>query len=132
MIAAQLGSDEWQQALGQQLVMFARNNQSNAELRLHPADLGSLQISLHIQDNQLQIHMVSDHAQVRDTLQAALPHLRSALAESGIQLGQSSVGGQAYSGGQPRAFSTVEDSATQGHTAQEATAISNGRINTYI
>ncbi|MEN3258087.1 flagellar hook-length control protein FliK [Sodalis endosymbiont of Spalangia cameroni] len=143
MIAAQLGSDEWQQALGQQLVMFARNNQSNAELRLHPADLGSLQISLHIQDNQLQIHMVSDHAQVRDTLQAALPHLRSALAESGIQLGQSSVGGQAYSGGQnrdgtagggrqPRAFSAVADSAPQGHTAQGATAISNGRINTYI
>lgn len=98
MIASQLGSDEWQQAIEQQLVMFARNNQSNAELRLHPADLGTLQISLHMQDNQLQIHMVSDHAQVRDTLQAALPHLRTALAESGIQLGKISINYLFYSG----------------------------------
>ena len=41
MLNAQLGSDEWQQALSQQIVMFSRNGQQNAELRLHPADLGA-------------------------------------------------------------------------------------------
>jgi len=33
MLNSQLGSDEWQQALSQQIVMFSRNGQQNAELR---------------------------------------------------------------------------------------------------
>lgn len=96
LISAQLGSDEWQQAIGQQVVMFARNGQQNAELRLHPENLGSLQISLQVDtNNQMQIHLVSGHSQVRAALEDALPHLRDALAQSGINLGQSSVGSDA-------------------------------------
>jgi len=95
LISAQLGSDEWQQAIGQQVVMFSRNGQQNAELRLHPADLGAVQISLQVDNNQAQIHLSSGHSQVRAALEAALPHLRTALAESGITLGQSSVGSDA-------------------------------------
>ena len=39
--------------------------------------------------------MASGHSQVRAALEAALPQLRTALADSGIQLGQSSVGSEA-------------------------------------
>lgn len=95
VLNAQLGSSEWQQALGQQIMMFNRNGQHSAELRLHPQDLGTLQISLRIDDNQAQLHMASGHSQVRAALEAALPQLRTALADSGIQLGQSSVGSDA-------------------------------------
>lgn len=93
-LSAQLGSQEWQQSLGQQVVMFSRNGQQNAELRLHPQELGALQISLKMEDNQAQLHFASAHSQVRAALEAAMPSLRSALAESGIQLGQSSVGSE--------------------------------------
>lgn len=95
VLNAQLGSSEWQQALSQQILMFNRSGQHSAELRLHPQDLGSLQISLRIDDNQAQLHMASGHSQVRAALEAALPQLRTALADSGIQLGQSSVGSEA-------------------------------------
>jgi flagellar hook-length control protein FliK len=96
LISAQLGSDEWQQAIGQQVVMFSRNGQQNAELRLHPENLGTLQISMRVDtNNQMQIHLVSAHSQVRSALEDALPHLRAALAQSGISLGQSSVGSDA-------------------------------------
>lgn len=110
---AQLGSPEWQQALGQQVLMFHRNGQQSAELRLHPQELGALQITLKIDDNQAQLHIASAHGQVRSAVEAALPHLRHALAESGINLGQSSVGGESlpqpqqsqqqasHNGGQP-------------------------------
>lgn len=91
---AQLGSPEWQQALGQQVLMFQRNGQQSAELRLHPQELGALQITLKLDDNQAQLHIASAHSQVRAAVEAALPHLRHALAESGINLGQSSVGGE--------------------------------------
>lgn len=96
MLNAQLGSNEWQQALSQQIVMFSRNGQQNAELRLHPEDLGAIQISLSLDKDQAQLSMVSSHSQVRAALEAALPQLRSALAESGINLGQSNVSSDAF------------------------------------
>ncbi|ORM57503.1 flagellar hook-length control protein FliK [Pantoea rodasii] len=96
MLNAQLGSNEWQQALSQQIVMFSRNGQQNAELRLHPEDLGAIQISLTLDKDQAQLSMVSSHSQVRAALEAALPQLRTALAESGINLGQSNVSSDAF------------------------------------
>ncbi|HEB0148339.1 TPA: flagellar hook-length control protein FliK, partial [Serratia marcescens] len=91
---AQLGSPEWQQALSQQVLMFHRNGQQSAELRLHPQELGALQITLKLDDQQAQLHIASAHGQVRAAVEAAMPQLRHALAESGINLGQSSVGGE--------------------------------------
>ncbi|AQT66102.1 flagellar hook-length control protein FliK [Serratia marcescens] len=91
---AQLGSPEWQQALNQQVLMFHRNGQQSAELRLHPQELGALQITLKLDDQQAQLHIASAHGQVRAAVEAAMPQLRHALAESGINLGQSSVGGE--------------------------------------
>ncbi|MFJ5428002.1 flagellar hook-length control protein FliK [Pectobacterium actinidiae] len=92
---APFGSPQWQDALGQQIIMFSRNGQQTAELRLNPQELGALHISLKIDDNQAQIHLASANSQVRSALEAALPHLRNAMAESGINLGQSSVGSDA-------------------------------------
>ncbi|MEE3649702.1 MULTISPECIES: flagellar hook-length control protein FliK [unclassified Brenneria] len=99
-INAQLGSDEWQQAVSQQVIMFTRNGQQNAELRLHPQELGALQISLKLDDNQAHLHLVSANSQVRAAMEAALPHLRTSMAESGINLGQASVGSDASPGWQ--------------------------------
>ncbi|GAB7201212.1 flagellar hook-length control protein FliK [Dickeya oryzae] len=96
-ISAPLGTQQWNDALGQQVVMFTRNGQQTAELKLHPEELGSLHITLKIEDNQAQIHLVSGNSQVRSALESALPHLRSAMAENGINLGQSSVGSDASS-----------------------------------
>ncbi len=134
LISAQLGSDEWQQAIGQQVVMFSRNGQQNAELRLHPAELGAVQISLQVDNNQAQIHLSSGHSQVRAALEAALPHLRTALAESGINLGQSSVGSDAtpnWGGGNQnannpasgqRAFSVTQSATTADSVTPVASA----------
>jgi flagellar hook-length control protein FliK len=100
MLNSQLGSDEWQQALSQQIVMFSRNGQQNAELRLHPEDLGAIQISLKLDNDQAQISLVSSHSHVRAALEAAIPQLRSALAESGINLGESQVSSDSSAQGQ--------------------------------
>ncbi len=107
LLNAQLGSDEWQQALGQQILMFNRNGQQTAELRLHPQDLGSIQISLKLDNDQAQLNMVSGHTQVRNALEAAIPQLRAALAESGITLGQSNVSSDNFP--QDQAFTGQQD-----------------------
>ncbi len=99
-LSSQLGSQEWQQALNQQIVMFSRNGQQTAELHLHPQDLGSIQISLKLDSDQAQLSMVSNHSQVRAALEAAMPQLRNALAENGINLGQANVSSDAFQQGQ--------------------------------
>ncbi|WP_338556660.1 flagellar hook-length control protein FliK [Erwinia sp. E_sp_B01_3] len=99
-LSSQLGSHEWQQALGQQILMFSKNGQQTAELHLHPQDLGSIQISLKLDADQASLSMVSNHSQVRAALEAALPQLRTALAENGISLGQSNVSSDAFQQGQ--------------------------------
>lgn len=99
-LSSQLGSQEWQQALGQQILMFSKNGQQTAELHLHPQDLGSIQISLKLDADQASLSMVSNHTQVRAALEAAMPQLRTALAENGINLGQSSVSSDAFQQGQ--------------------------------
>ncbi|AXF76112.1 flagellar hook-length control protein FliK [Erwinia tracheiphila] len=95
-LSSQLGSPEWQQALSQQIVMFSRNGRQTAELHLHPQGLGSIQISLKLDNDQVQLNMISGHSEVRAALEAALPQLRTALADSGISLGQSSVSSDAF------------------------------------
>lgn len=94
VLSAPLGSHEWQHSLSQHISLFTRQGQQSAELRLHPQDLGEVQISLKVDDNQAQIQMVSPHQHVRAALEAALPVLRTQLAESGIQLGQSNISGE--------------------------------------
>ncbi|CNB21359.1 flagellar hook-length control protein FliK [Yersinia intermedia] len=122
-LSAQLGSQEWQQSLGQQVVMFSRNGQQNAELRLHPQELGALQISLKMEDNQAQLHFASAHSQVRAAIEAAMPSLRSALAESGIQLGQSSVGSEGqWQQAQQQSQQNQQGFASRGQPAYGSTA----------
>lgn len=101
-LSAQLGSPEWQQQLGQQVMMFNRQGQQTAELRLHPQDLGSIQISMKIEDGQAQMHFVSGHSGVRAALEAAMPQLRTSLADNGISLSQSNVSSDTSQWQQPQ------------------------------
>ncbi|AXF64123.1 MULTISPECIES: flagellar hook length control protein FliK [unclassified Leclercia] len=100
VVSAQLGSNEWQQTISQHITLFTRQGQQSAELRLHPEDLGQVQITLKLDDNQAQLQMVSGHSHVRAALEAALPVLRTQLAENGIQLTQSSISSENFNGQQ--------------------------------
>lgn len=113
-LSSQLGSQEWQQALGQQILLFSKNGQQTAELHLHPQDLGSIQISLKLDNDQAQLSMVSNHSQVRAALEAAMPQLRTALAENGISLGQSNVSSDAFQQGQ--SFSGQQEQQRNNHS----------------
>lgn len=87
-----VGTQAWQQSLGQQIACFTRDGVHHAELRLHPEELGVLQISLKLSNERAHLYFVTNNHQVRAALESAMPHLRTQLESSGIQLGQSSVG----------------------------------------
>lgn len=93
-VAPPVGSDEWGPAIGQQMLRMSAGGHQVAELNLNPAGLGPLKVTLSLGDNQAQAMFVSAHESVRKAVEAALPQLRSTLAEQGISLGQTSVGAE--------------------------------------
>ncbi|MCI0508857.1 flagellar hook-length control protein FliK [Chromohalobacter marismortui] len=94
-LTPQVGMAEWGRSLGQQVVRMAQRGDQQVELRLHPAELGPLSVSLKMGDQQqANVQFFSAHGAVRHALEAAIPQLREALADSGIALGETSVGEQ--------------------------------------
>ncbi|QLY65841.1 flagellar hook length control protein FliK [Enterobacter asburiae] len=116
VLSQPLGTHEWQQSLSQHITLITKQGQQTAELRLHPEDLGQVQISLKLDDNQAQLQMVSAHSHVRAALEAALPVLRTSLAENGIQLAQSSVSSESFAGQQQSSSQQQHQASRSGNT----------------
>lgn len=108
-LVPEVGSNEWGKALGQQMTQMGHagiaGNQVT-ELQLNPPGLGPLKVTLSISDHQMQAMFVSAHSSVRAAVEAALPQLRAALADSGISLGNTSVGAESQ---QQTAFSNHQN-----------------------
>ena len=75
---------QWQESLAQQIILFKRHNIEQAEIRLHPEELGSLQIKLSMHDGKMQLHMAAAVGVVKGIFESALPYLRTSLAEQCI------------------------------------------------
>jgi len=99
-------------------------------------------------DQQMQAAFISAHSSVRAAVESALPQLRALLAESGISLGQTSVGAEsqpqtAFANGQgdsgrpsPRLAYLARDAATAALFSTPAVAVQHRpgqglRIDTY-
>ncbi|HET8816807.1 MAG TPA: flagellar hook-length control protein FliK [Pseudidiomarina sp.] len=93
-LTAKLGTQAWQQQLSQQVSQLVLQSDQSVALRLHPAELGSLMVQMRVEDGAAQLSIQSGNAQVRQALEQALPQLRDALANQGIDLGQTHVGSQ--------------------------------------
>ena len=105
----EVGSPEWGKTLGHYVIRMGSAGHQVAELQLNPPGLGPLKITLSINDHQIQAMFLSGHSSVRAAVEAALPQLRATLADSGISLGNTSVGAESQQqsafangqGGQP-------------------------------
>jgi flagellar hook-length control protein FliK len=76
------------------MIRMSASGHQVAELNLNPAGLGPLKVTLTMGDNQAQAMFVSAHEGVRRAVEAALPQLRTTLADQGISLGHTSVGAE--------------------------------------
>lgn len=90
-ITPQVGNPGWDQALGQKVLWMVQGAQQSATLTLNPPDLGPMQVTLHVNNNQATANFTAHQPEVRHALEAAMPRLREMLNDAGIQLGQSNV-----------------------------------------
>jgi flagellar hook-length control protein FliK len=122
ILLPEVGSNEWGKALSQQVIQLSTGDRQIAEIQLNPPGLGPLKVTLSVSDQQMQAAFVSAHSSVRAAVETALPQLRALLAESGISLGQTSVGAEsqpqtAFASGQG---SFANQSPRQGYSDRDA------------
>ena len=102
-LAPPVGTDAWDQTLGQRVVWMAAGAEQSASLTLNPPDLGPMQVVLHVSNGQADASFFSAQPEVRQALEAAMPKLREMLGQAGVSLGQTSVSaGNPGSGGDAR------------------------------
>ncbi len=82
----------FEQALGERLAWLVQEGRHDARIKLHPAELGSIDIRLSVDGEATRVSLVSPHAAVRDALEQALPRLREILGHGGFDLSQVDIG----------------------------------------
>lgn len=114
-VQPQLNSAAWSRVVSSRVVWMAREGVQQAELRLNPANLGSVDVRLNINNDQASVTFLAQNAATREALEQAMPRLRESLAENGLSLTHSEVGQQEHSDQQP---SDEETSMGSSHLAQ--------------
>lgn len=77
--------------LGEKIHWMHNAKISTAELHLHPAELGSIEIKIVTEDQQARVSFITSSATARDVIEESLPKLRELLADSGLALDQSDI-----------------------------------------
>lgn len=90
-VAPTVGSPNWDTALGEKVVWIVGAQTQNAELHLNPPSLGPLEIRVSMSDGQANLSFMTQHAAVREAIEAASPKLREMMGDSGINMGSMSV-----------------------------------------
>ncbi len=83
-------------AVSQQVRIWVRDGVQEAQLQLHPAELGPVSVQIALQGQAAHIEFHAAHAATRHALEAALPSLASSLREAGFTLSGGGVFQQAF------------------------------------
>lgn len=88
-----LNSPQWPQDFSRQVLNLTQAGISGHTVQMHvnPPELGPIHITLHLGESTAQASFISPHANVRQALENALPHLEQQLAQAGLSLGEANV-----------------------------------------
>ncbi|HKO88152.1 MAG TPA: flagellar hook-length control protein FliK [Burkholderiales bacterium] len=99
-LSQQVGSERWNNELGQTVTLMIKGEQTRASLQVTPPEMGPIEIKIDLSGDEASISFTVQQTDTRQALENALPRLREMLAESGISLGQSQVNHQSANQGQ--------------------------------
>lgn len=89
----------WPAEFAQKVTWMARQDLQSAQITLNPPQLGPIEISLDVRNDQASAVFVSASAEVREAIESAVPRLREMLAGVGVELGQTNVSHQSFRNG---------------------------------
>lgn len=85
-VSTPLSDPGFHEALGLQVSLLARDGVQQAELRLNPADMGPVSVSITMQGDQARVDFGADLAQTRQVIEAGWAELAASLQEAGFTL----------------------------------------------
>ncbi|MCP1675600.1 flagellar hook-length control protein FliK [Natronocella acetinitrilica] len=85
IVGTPMDQSGWGQALGERLVMLAKDGLQQARLQINPRELGPVEVNISMKDDKTTIHFLAQHAVTRDALEAELPRLRVMMQENGFE-----------------------------------------------
>ena len=102
-------------------------NNKEAEVRLDPPEMGSMQIRIRSDAEQAHINFVVQNQQAKEALEQSMPRLREMLAQQGLELGESTIsygqsGGESSEQGENRTQGNLVDKEAINDSDQELTA----------
>ncbi|MGB5938018.1 MAG: flagellar hook-length control protein FliK [Rhodanobacter sp.] len=86
------GSPAFAQDLGHQVAWLGGQDIKQARIRLHPEELGSLDVSVSVTHGRVDVVFSAQHAAAVPAVQQSLPQLDQMLARHGLSLGHAEVG----------------------------------------
>lgn len=76
---------QWGNELANRVVLIGKQNLQQAQIRINPPNLGPIELRVSVQNEQANVTFVSNHAQVREAIESAIPRLKEMFAENGFQ-----------------------------------------------
>jgi flagellar hook-length control protein FliK len=78
-------------SLSNRLMMMSQDGVQSARLKLHPENLGPLDVRIQVEEDGARVWFAAQHGQTREALEAAIPRLRELFADQGLQLVRADV-----------------------------------------
>ena len=90
-----------QSQMSERVSQMLRAGQWSADIKLNPENLGLIKVNMVMDKEQLKIMFTTQHHNVKELVESSMPRLRESLAESGINLADTSVGRDSQQQRQP-------------------------------
>jgi flagellar hook-length control protein FliK len=90
----------WADAFSERVVWVTNQRVQAAEIHIEPPQLGPIEVRVSITNDQANLLFTAPHAVARDAIQTSLPRLQEVLFDSGLTLGNVSVGAHSPGNGQ--------------------------------
>ncbi|MGN2247592.1 flagellar hook-length control protein FliK [Frateuria sp. GZRR35] len=91
-VASPAGTPAFAQELGQHVVWLGLQDVKQARIRLHPEDLGAVDVKVSMNHDRVDVSFAVQHPAAVHAVQQTLPQLDALLAQHGLALGQADVG----------------------------------------
>lgn len=80
-------SQQWSEEVSQKIVWFSGRNIQAAEMHLNPAELGPIDVKVHVQNDVTSVTFNVNNSSVRELLESNVVRLREMIESNGVNLG---------------------------------------------
>jgi len=83
--------EKWGQIFVSRVAWQIAENIQEAQIHVNPPELGPVEVSVRVSEDQATVHFHTQHGHARETIERAIPELREVLSQSGLHLADANV-----------------------------------------